>query len=98
MKKYKRSQRILKVFFTRTCKIKFQELKRKLTDKKIEFYHIGDNYSLLELAYFDADIVVNDFEMGEIYVRKQEHFVKINNSHMQSFTIVLETLKNSPTI
>ena len=76
-----KTSRILKIFFTRNCKLKFQALKQKLKNHNkgnIEIYHIGESFSLLELTRFDVDIVVDDIETGEIYTRFDDYFVKCN--------------------
>ena len=81
MKRSNRSRRILKVFFTRMCKLKFEKLKNRIknhNEGNLEMYHVGDHYSLLELMRFDADIIINDFDLEEIYVKQQDYFIKSN--------------------
>ena len=81
MKNSNNTSSVKTLFFTRKCKLKFQALKDKLKDHnkgKIEFFHIGETYSLFELTRFDVDIVVDDLDSGEIYTRFDDYFVKSN--------------------
>ncbi len=81
MKVLSRESRILKVFITRTCKLKFEEIKNKIKNfnqGNIAFYHVGDDYNLMELMRFHPDVVVSDFDAGEIYIRHHEVLKKEN--------------------
>ena len=81
MKNSEKASRILRIFFTRKCNLKFQDLKENLKNHNkgnIEFFHVGESYSLLELTRFDVDIVVDDIDSGEIYTRFDDYFVKCN--------------------
>lgn len=75
------ARKVLKIFFNRKCKQKFEALKEKLKNHNngyVELYHTGENYSLFELKRFDVDIIINDLEEGEIYTRYDGFFVRCN--------------------
>ena len=76
-----RTKQKLKIFFTHKCKIKFNKVKQSIQNfngGNTKIYHIGDVYSLLELSRFGPDIVIQDFDSKDIYVRKNDFFKRTN--------------------
>lgn len=75
MKLQNRKSRILRVFITRTCKQKFEEVKEKIKNfngGNIALYHIGDDFNLFELMRFKPDVVISNYDTGEIYTRNND--------------------------
>ncbi len=69
------------IFFTQKCEKKFQEIKNKIknfNNGEHRLFHIGNDFSFLELQQFKPDIIIENFDEGKIFVLDNDHFKQTN--------------------